>query len=322
MLNQVDMEQELRATVERAISGYVAGAYNLTGSISTVVKGANWTFVVRDGSQDLAFIRLYRNWGRSVADVADEMAVLQAVEGTPALEVSRPLIDLVGRSFSTFELPDGSKRLLGVFTPAAGRELAATAADWHRAGAALSHLHRQNRLAALAPKRELLSDDRRKQTLAMIADRSQLVANEIGKSLDLLVGLGANKAIGPAGLCHGDVRPMNMRIEGERITFFDFDDCGSGPQWLDLAAMVLWLEFMNEGNAGLLWRSFLAGYGLVESESFVHSVRWMVAEHQLRIMQFLFDYCELDTALWDVVLGQAETTLRKAADGDFRAFAS
>ncbi|GLR87621.1 hypothetical protein [Bradyrhizobium iriomotense] len=92
-----------------------ADAYKLsTGSVSTVVKGANWTFVVRDRREDQAFICLYRSWGRSAADVADEMAVLRAVEGTPALEVSRPLIDREGQSFSTFELPDGSERLLGV----------------------------------------------------------------------------------------------------------------------------------------------------------------------------------------------------------------
>ncbi|GLR87620.1 hypothetical protein GCM10007857_43310 [Bradyrhizobium iriomotense] len=63
---------------------------------------------------------------------------------------------------------------------------------------------------------------------------------------------------------------------------------------------------------------FLAGYGVVESEAFVHSERWMVAELQLRTMRFLFDYCELDTALWDIVLGRAETTVRKAAYGELK----
>lgn len=125
------MQQELRAAVERAIHAYVADTYGLTGRVSTVVKGANWTFVVRDGAQDRAFVRLYRTWGRSAADVASEMAVLRALQSTPALDASRPLIDHEGRSFSTFELPDRTKRLLGVFAPAAGRELAATPADWY-----------------------------------------------------------------------------------------------------------------------------------------------------------------------------------------------
>jgi len=183
----------------------------------------------------------------------------ETVEGTPALDVSRPLIDRKGLSFSTFKLPDGTKRLLGVFAAAVGRELAATTADWHRAGVALSHLHRQTHLAILAPYRELLSDTRDKETLAMIAERAPTVAAKIGQSLDLLVGLGAGNAIGPAGLCHGDVRPMNMRMKDERVTFFDFDDCGRGPQWLDVAPMALWLEFMNDSDAGALWRSFLVG---------------------------------------------------------------
>lgn len=315
------MEQELRATVERAISGYVADAYKLTGTVSTIVKGANWTFSVRDGIEYQAFIRLYRTWGRSAADVADEMAVLRAVKETTALNVSRPLINCEGQSFSTFELPDGTKRLLGVFAPAAGLELAATTADWYRAGVALSHLHRQTGLTTLAPNRKLLSDDRNKETLAMIAEKSPLVADEISKSLNLLVGLGVNKPTGPIGLCHGDVRPMNMRIQGERVTFFDFDDCGRGPQWLDVAAMVLWLETMDVGDVRALWGAFLAGYGLDESESFVLFVRRMVAEHQLRILRFLFDYCELDTPLWDLTLNRAETTIGRAAKCELRAFA-
>ncbi|WP_247356108.1 phosphotransferase [Bradyrhizobium sp. 160] len=321
-MGRVDMEQEVRAAVERAISAYVADTYGLTGSVSTVVKGANWTFVVRDGAQDRAFIRLYRAWGRPAADVASEMAMLRAVESTPALEVSRPLIDHEERSFSAFQLPDGTKRLLGVFAPAAGRELAATPADWYRAGVALSHLHRQTGLTKLAPNRELLSGTRDKETLAMIAERSPNVAKDISKSLDVLVGAGANEPIGPTGLCHGDVRPMNMRVQDERVTFFDFDDCGRGPQWLDVAAMALWLETITSGDVGALWKAFLAGYGVDVSDSFVRFVGRMVAAHQLRILRFLFDYCELDAALWADVLNRAEMVVSRAAQGRLRAFAT
>lgn len=316
------MQQELRAAVERAIHAYVADTYGLTGRVSTVVKGANWTFVVRDGAQDRAFVRLYRTWGRSAADVASEMAVLRALQSTPALDASRPLIDHEGRSFSTFELPDRTKRLLGVFAPAAGRELAATPADWYRAGVALSDLHRQTRLTKLAPSRELLSEARDKETLAMIAERSPRLADDISKSLSLLLGAGASQSIGPTGLCHGDVSPMNMRVQDERVTFFDFDDCGRGPQWLDVAAMVLWLELTADDHVGALWKAFLTGYGVDENESFVYFVCRMVAGHQLRILRFLFDYCELDGALWADVLTQAKTTVSKAAHRQLRAFVS
>ncbi|MCK1357202.1 phosphotransferase [Bradyrhizobium sp. CW7] len=102
----------------------------------------------------------------------------------------------------------------------------------YRAGVALSHLHRQTGLTNLAPNREFLSEARDKETLAMIAERCPRVADEISKSLDAWVQTSrlAQRA------CHGDVRPMYMRIEDERVTFFDFDDCGRGPQWLDVAA--------------------------------------------------------------------------------------
>lgn len=59
-----------------------------------------------------------------------------------------------------------------------------------------------------------------------------------------------------------------------------------------------------------------------ENESFVYFVCRMVAGHQLRILRFLFDYCELDGALWADVLTQAKTTVSKAAHRQLRAFVS
>lgn len=113
-----------------------------------------------------------------------------------------------------------------------------------------------------------------------------------------------------------------MRVQDERVTFFDFDDCGRGPQWLDVAAMVLWLELTADDHVGALWKAFLTGYGVDENESFVYFVCRMVAGHQLRILRFLFDYCELDGALWADVLTQAKTTVSKAAHRQLRAFVS
>ncbi|MBN3787992.1 phosphotransferase [Burkholderia sp. Ac-20353] len=155
--------------------------------------------------------------------------------------------------------------------------------------------------------------------MAMTKDRSPMVARAISTALDELDSLGANQLQGPVGFCHGDVRPANIRIDGERVTFFDFDDSGSGPQWLDVAAMALWLEVINYDDAGALWRAFLDGYGLAESESVRLFVRWLVAKHQLRLIRFLFDYCELDAPLWDLVLDQAQAIVSNAARGKLRA---
>jgi Ser/Thr protein kinase RdoA (MazF antagonist) len=315
------MDQELRVNVEKAVSVYIRDAYALTGDASTVVKGANWTIAIVDGEQTVAFVRLYRTSGRSQADAASELAVLRAVQDTPALEVSRPFADRWGRTLSEVELPDGTQRLIAVFAPALGRELTATAADYRHAGAALSDLHRQSELTRLAPQREFVSELADKQTLAMIANRSNSAADGIIEALDALKDLGANKLIGPVGLCHGDVRLANMRIDGERVTMFDFDDCGRGPQWLDVAAMAFWLEVLPCDHPGALWRAFLDGYGLPESEALALFVRWLVANHQLRITRFLFDYCELDAALWDHALSQARSVVWTAAHGDLRAFA-
>lgn len=314
------MDQDLQASGERAIAAYLGEIYGLAGNVSTAVKGVNWTLAVEDNGQAVAFVRLYRPSGRSAADVAAELAVLHAVEGTAALEVSRPLPDRRGRTLSEIELPDGSRRMIAVFARAAGRELAATMADYRRAGTALADLHRQSGLASLAPNREIGSELAAKETLAMIAGRSPQVAHAIAEAIGTLETLGANKIIGPVGFCHGDMGPLNMRIEGERVTFFDFDDCGRGPQLLDVAGMALWLENSQDDDAGALWRAFLAGYGVAESKQLALFVRWLVIDHQLRILRFLLDYCEIEAGLWDDVLHDAQSLITTAARGELRAF--
>jgi Ser/Thr protein kinase RdoA (MazF antagonist) len=314
------MDQDLRASGERAVSAYLRDAYGLAGNVSTATRGVNWTLAVEDGGQAVAYVRLYRTSGRSPADVAAELAALRAVESTAALEVSRPRPDCRGCTVSEIDLPDGSRRMIAVFSRAAGRELTATTSDYRHAGAALADLHRQSGLASLAPNREILSELAAKETLAMIADRSPQVARAIGEAIGTLESLGANKVIGPVGFCHGDMRPLNMRIEGERVTFFDFDDCGRGPQLLDVAAMALWLETSQGDDAGALWRAFLAGYGVTESEPLELFVRWLVIAHQLRILQFLGNYCEIDAGLWGDVLDDAQSLVSTAARGDLRAF--
>jgi Ser/Thr protein kinase RdoA (MazF antagonist) len=314
------MEQVSRASGERAIAAYLDEIYGLAGNLSTVVKGVNWTLSVEDKGQAVAFVRLYRPSGRLVADVAAELAVLDAVEGTASLEVSRPLPDRQGRTVSEIELPDCSRRMIAVFSRAAGRELTATVSDYRCAGTALADLHRQRNLASLAPNRNIGSERIAQETLARIAGQSPQAGRAIAEAIETLKTLGANKVVGTVGFCHGDMAPLNMRIDGERVTFFDFDDCGRGPQLLDVAAMALWLENSQCDNAGALWQAFLAGYGVTESEEVSRFVRWLVIDHQLRILRFLLDYCEIEAGLWDDVLNDAQSLVTTAARGELRAF--
>ncbi|RZF24491.1 hypothetical protein EVC45_38430 [Paraburkholderia sp. UYCP14C] len=312
-------EKEWRARVEASISACLRDRYRIRGAVSTVVKGANWTFAVDDGNRCVAFVRLYRTSGRSSVEVASELELLCAVRATPALEVARPRPDRFGEVSSEIELPDGTRRLIAIFAPAEGRELAPTIEDYRRAGAALADLHTQKALTNLAPDRDILFGERRNaETIAMIADRSPPAAHAVKDAFDEFRRLGANVPIGPDGFCHGDVRPANMRIEGERVTFIDFDDCGRGPQLLDVAAMALWLEVGTYENAAALWRAFLAGYGMCKSVPSYLSVRFFVVEHQVRIIRFLFDYCELDDGLWDQTLNMTRAIVHKAVRGELR----
>ncbi|WP_185732246.1 hypothetical protein [Burkholderia sp. Bp8963] len=47
-------------------------------------------------------------------------------------------------------------------------------------------------------------------------------------------------------------------------------------------------------------------------------MRWLVAKHQLRLIRFLLDCCELDASLWDHALDQAQAIVSNAARGKLR----
>jgi len=314
-MNRLDM----RRRVEAATSTKLLELYELVGNVTTVVHGVNWTLSIDDTSGTTYFVRLYRV-GRSVDEVAAELSVLNAIASSAALDVARPKLDCLGRSFSEIELPDGSRRLLAVFQQAVGRELADTLDDFRHAGLALAHLHRQSQISELAPAREIVSERLGLETIAMVEKRCSLVADIFKDTLEQLGNRGANTGLGHIGFCHGDLRKENMRIDGERVTLFDFDDCGRGPQLFDVAAMAFWLETAGTENAPQLWRAFLKGYGQASGEAIVQPVCWLVVNQQLRTLKFLFDYCELEPRLWDVALNDAADLVKCAARFDLRVF--
>jgi len=60
------------------------------------------------------------------------------------------------------------------------------------------------------------------------------------------------------GFCHGDVWSDNARTDGERLTLFDFDSCGTGWRIYDIAS-YRW-EARRQGAEQVAWKPFIEGY--------------------------------------------------------------
>ena len=61
------------------------------------------------------------------------------------------------------------------------------------------------------------------------------------------------------GVCHGDIHGGNVHVtQNQKVTFFDFDDCGPGWRVYDLATFRWNLLINNQDET--LWQAFLQGY--------------------------------------------------------------
>jgi len=64
------------------------------------------------------------------------------------------------------------------------------------------------------------------------------------------------------GFCHGDFHGGNAHVDGETITFFDFDCCGHGYRAYDVA-VFRWEAANSRKRAEAYWTEFLEGYTAV-----------------------------------------------------------
>ena len=63
------------------------------------------------------------------------------------------------------------------------------------------------------------------------------------------------------GLIHADLRASNLLTDGDRLRIIDFDDCGYGWFWQDLAASLSFIETLD--IVPLLIAEWLKGYGRI-----------------------------------------------------------
>lgn len=147
------MATDDRATVEPVVAASLEADYRLSAEVRTVVRGVNWTLAVGPEGAPVAYVRLYRPEGRLEAEIAAELAVLDAVVATDRLDVARAVANQKGRLLTQLQVPGFGTRPMAVFQVAAGRPMRERPDDLRAAGAALADLHGQTQLAARAPTR-------------------------------------------------------------------------------------------------------------------------------------------------------------------------
>ena len=221
--------------------------------------GANVTAELSDGQDRRSYLRLYRRPGWSAREIGFELDVLRAVAPQPGMAVAAPLAGRGGVLLHQLAW-NGTLRHACLFEAAPGRPLLHRPEDVRRFGRGLALLHTAMRMpASAAPRRiEATSSARLAcRWLSRVGGRAAALGREIAAATPHLARVLAlhRPTVGP---CHGDACLLNASLDGERVTFFDFEECGVGPLALDLATMAVWLDAEPDGAA--LRTALLDGY--------------------------------------------------------------
>ncbi len=224
-------------------------------------RGLNDTYLV-EAERGRYVLRVYRAGWRTAEEIAYETAVLEhlARKGVP---VASPLRRRDGAVVGWLPAPEGSRAAV-LFTHAPGRELDGSDADCRRYGRAVASVHAATDDFATDHPRFALDLDHL-LTLPMAAIRPFL--RHRPADLDIVETIAATVARRLAalpageldrGFCHGDFHGDNAHIEGDTVTLFDFDCCGSGWRAYDVA--VFRWRWGDDEPGDRRWAAFLEGY--------------------------------------------------------------
>ncbi len=252
-----------------------------------------------DGGERFRWLRLCRHPATTGSNLGFEPRVLQAVKSGPELAVVRPLAGCRGRLRT--RLPwDGAMRHACLFDAAPGREMLPCPDDVRRFRRALAALHDALPAARGSPLRRIEAGAschaaaswlrRAGPDAAAIADDAERAAPVLRSALE---------AAGPGiGLCHGDARLGNALLDGECVTFLDFEGCAVGPLALDLATMAVWLR--RETKAAALWSVLLDGYRSrrVLSSGDLAALPALAALVEIRMAGSLARFWTMPPAMW------------------------
>ena len=275
-------------------------------SLTLVINGVNKTFRIETDCGN-CFLRLYRRVGRSRADIDAELMAIAAAR----FGVAKP-IALAGGGYVFCYGFEGAERQAVLFEEARGNQPAATPESVGRIASELAGLH-QRMLCAHPIGRPLAPECRFEQTSAALAalgaDFHSLRKEVTGMRSSVCGALQSHAAA--QGVCHGDIWPGNVHLAGDRVTFFDFDDCFDGPLVADVARLLGYLWIAQPAQFELLATIVVEGYRhhLPLSTGNWQLMPPLAQLEEIASVGFLARYCSLEPALWAEAQARTMQTL-------------
>jgi len=224
---------------------------------------ANWTIVrqrpnvvVEVGSR--GYLRMVPESRRAVQQVEAEIAFVEFLAKGGA-SVARAIASSTGKlvavigSFSAtlFERARGEEIRWG--TDSENQRIL------ERVGEAMGKIHALSRSFPDSERRFSFDEDTGMRTIpGRLPDFEEDVKRAASEVFEFLDALPRDSKT--FGMIHGDFVPANLRVDGERVTAFDFDDCCRHFYLFDIAVALRPASRLGEARRRAYCDSLLAGY--------------------------------------------------------------
>lgn len=310
----------MRHDIRNALVAAIGEEYQLSGALRSVVKGHNHTFALDAEYGALAYVRVYREEGRTAEQISAELCMLSSLTETDHFHCSKPLKTTDGRNFTSITTSDLRTRYFAVFEAINGRMIAKCENEYTQLGNALRDLHRQSSPPGYIENRVFEEAD-----IVKICVYAQQNLKELSReSLRIVDALkNSNMSFGSfaRGIRHGDVNPNNLILNGNKLYMIDFDDCDYGCQAFDLASMAFWLEHTSNDQAKVLFNALVYGYGMEMNGEAIASLNMFLVHKQILTLRFLKKYCTMPPEIWGEMVCRADLFLSNVAQGRLSVFA-
>ncbi len=233
------------------IAEYVVNIYGFDKTTTcTILKiGINHTYLIITPTKKFVFRVYFLNW-RTETEIEEELKLLYSLQ-EKGVAVSYPIKDNNHKEIQKIVAAEG-ERFAVLFSFAEGEAIRKPSEEnCYQLGRAIAKMHQQNlnkKIARITYNSDTLVNWAFIKTVAFFPEPS--LEMKFFKEANDRVKLefkNADESQLRKGIVHLDLWYENMKLKGDSFTFFDFDNCGNGWLFLDIAYSLM-LIFRNEPN--------------------------------------------------------------------------